>query len=356
MPVRSRSRRRSLTLALGLALGLAAPGVADEVVLIPDSTVKGAIGGRVRGTIQAESPSEVVVKLGTSTTSVPTGEIVSIHYDGQPPSLALAESRESANQLAEAADLSKKAAADAAGKPFIEQAAKFRQAQLVAEVALGDPGRANEAVALLDAVVKAYPNGRHVVAALDSLARLQLQKGNFAAVEKTVADMAKLPQSADSAAVLRARLFDKKGEHDKAIAEYDRLIQGSPEGSPRQREARLAKAESLVGMKKFGDAETDLRNVIKAAPAEDYQAQSAAYNALGDCLRAAGKPKDALNAYLHTDLLYARDKEQHPRALANLSKLWRELKRDDRADEAYSRLKQDYPQSPWLASARTATP
>jgi tetratricopeptide (TPR) repeat protein len=344
------------TLLFAFTLSAAATAVADEVVLVANSTVKGAIGGRVRGTIQSESPSEVVVKLGNNTTNVPVGEIASIHYDGQPPSLALAESREAANQLAEAADLYKKAAADAAGKPFIEQAAKFRQAQLVAEIALGDPGRAAEAAALLDAAIKAYPSSRHVVAALDALARLQLQKENFAAVEKTIADMARLPQSADRAAILRARLFDKKGEHDKAIAEYDRLIQGAPDGSVRQREARLAKAESLVGMKKFAEAEADLRNVIKAAPAEDYQAQSAAYNALGDCLRAAGKPKDALNAYLFTDLLYSRDKEQHPRALANLSKLWRELKRDDRADEAYNRLKQEYPQSPWLANARTTGP
>ena len=132
--------------------------------------------------------------------------------------------------------------------------------------------------------------------------------------------MAKLPQSADRAAVLRAKLFDRKGDHDKAIAEYDRLIQGSPEGSVRQREGRL-KAESLVATKKFAEAEADVRAVIKSSPAEDYQSQSAAYNTLGDCLRAAGKPKDALLAYLYTDLLYSKDKEEHPRALRALSKL-----------------------------------
>jgi tetratricopeptide (TPR) repeat protein len=342
--------------SLILALLLAATVAADEVVLVPNSTVKGAIGGRVRGTIQSESPTEVVVKLGTSSINVPNGEIASIHYDNQPASMALAESRESANQLTEAADLYKKAAAEAAGKPFVEQAAKFRQAQLVAELALGDPSRANEAVTLLDAAVRAYPNSRHVVASLDSLARLQIQKGDFAAVEKALAEMDRQPQSADRAAVLRAKVFDKKGEHEKAIAEYDKMIKGSPEGSVRRREAQLAKAESLVGLKKYADAETDVRAVIKATPPEDFQSQSAAYNTLGDCLRAAGKPKDALLAYLHTDLLYAKDKEQHPRALANLSKLWRELKRDDRADETWNRLKQDYPQSTWLNAARSTAP
>jgi tetratricopeptide (TPR) repeat protein len=357
------SRRRSLPsgspiLSLSLALGLvlAATAIADEVVLVPNSTVKGAISGRVRGAVQSESATEVVVKLGANTISVPTGDIVAIHYDGQPPSFALAESRESANQLSEAADLYKKAATEASGKPFVEQAARFRQAQLVAELALSDPARASEAVSLLDSAVKSAPTGRHIVASLDSLARLQLQKGDYAAVDRTIAEMAKVPQTADRAAVLRARVFDKKGEHDKAIAEYDKLIQGASEGSVRRREALLAKAESLVSLKKYAEAETDVRAVIKDSPAEDFQAQSAAYNTLGDCLRAAGKPKEALTAYLHTDLLYAKDKEQHPRALAHLSKLWRELKRDDRADETWNRLKQEYPQSPWLASARSTTP
>ena len=123
-----------------------------------------------------------------------------------------------------------------------------------------------------------------------------------------------------------------------------------------EREELLAKVESLVGLKKFADAEADVRAVIKASPAEDYQAQSAAYNSLGDCLRAAGKPKDALIAYLHTDLLYSKDKEQHPRALANLAKLFRDLKRDDRADDALTRLKQEYPQSPWVKTTRTEAP
>ena len=78
------------------------------MVLVPNSTVKGAIGGRVRGTIQSETPSEVVVKLGNNSTSVPVAEIVSIHYDGQPPSMALAEAKESGNQIVEAIDLYKK--------------------------------------------------------------------------------------------------------------------------------------------------------------------------------------------------------------------------------------------------------
>ena len=38
--------------------------VADDVVLVAGTTFKQASGGRVRGQVQSESPTEVVVKLG----------------------------------------------------------------------------------------------------------------------------------------------------------------------------------------------------------------------------------------------------------------------------------------------------
>ncbi len=336
-----------------LALALSATAWADEVVLIPGSKVPGP-GGRVRGQIQSESPSEVVIQLGAKDQTVPTDQIDSIRYDGQPPSMPLAESRESGGSLAEAAELYKKAAAEAQDKPFILQAAQYHQAKALADLALADPERATEAVRLLEAFLKAHPKSRHLAPALESLARLQLQKGDFAAAERATAQMTGLPRGADRAAVLRARVFAKRGEHEKAVAELDRIISASAGDPLKAREARLAKAESLAGLKKFREAEAEVRAVIQASTPEDFAAQSAAHNTLGDCLRAAGKPKDALFEYLHTDLLYAKDKEQHPRALAQIAQLFRELKRDDRANETMERLKQEYPRSPWLSASRTS--
>ena len=128
------------------------------------------------------------------------------------------------------------------------------------------------------------------------------------------------------------------------------MIAAAKADTPKGREARLAKAEALASQKKYDDAEKLAREAIAAAGTEDAEAQAAAYNTLGDTLRAAGKPKDALLAYLHTDLLYAKDRDEHARALSQIAALWRELKRDDRADEALDRLKHEYPASPWLAS------
>jgi hypothetical protein len=55
-------------------------------------------------------------------------------------------------------------------------------------------------------------------------------------------------------------------------------------------------------------------------------------------------------AYLHTDLLYGKDKQEHPRALFEIEKLFRRLKQDGRADEYAQRLRQEYPRSQWLTA------
>ena len=344
---------RRITLSCAVVAGLASWAHADDVTVVAGSTVKQAIGGRVRGQVQSESASEVVVRLGANTTSVPVDQIVSIRYDGQPATMQLAETREAAGQLAEAAELYKKAAGEAADKPFVLQAALYREAAALTDLALVEPERIKDARDKLTRFVQAYPTGRHILSAREDLARLQVIAGDFKAAEANIAELARLPGAAERAAVLRAKLLARRGSHDEAISELDRLIAAFPDRSVQQREARLAKAESLVSLKKFKEAEGLVREVIQAAPAEDAPAQAAAYNTLGDCLRAANRPKDALLAYLHTDLLYAKDKEEHPRALFQIEKLFRQLKQDGRADEYAQRLRQEYPRSPWLTAKAT---
>lgn len=337
-------------------IGYCALAHGDDVNLVPGATFKQAIGGRVKGQVQSESPSEVVVALGATTMNVPTDQIQSIRYDGQSATFQLAEARESSGQLAEAAELFKKAATESAGKPFPLQAAQFREAQVLTELALVEPDRVKEAKDKLAAFLRAYPASRHIAGARDCQARLQLHSGDFAGAEAAIAELAKLPRGAERAAVLRTRILGKQGKHAAAITQLDKLIAGYPKGSERQRAALLAKAENLAALKQFKEAEALLHEVIEGSPPEDAAAQAPAYNTLGDCMRAANRPKDALFAYLHTDLLYSKSKEEHPRALHNIVELYHELKQDGHADEYAQRLRQEYPRSPWAAARRSSSP
>ncbi len=347
-----RFKPRRIRWAAAVLLAAAVTGVpgslrGDDVSLVPGHTIKTAIGGRVAGSVQSETPSEVVVTLGANRTTVPIEQIASIRYTGQSANYQLGDSRESGGQLAEAAELFKKAAAETAGKPFPHQAALFREAKVLSDLAAVEPDRQAEARNKLGAFIRSYPGGRHIAAAREALARLQINTGDFAGAEATITALTRTPKAGDRAAVLRTKVLAKQGKHDQAIAELDRLIAAAPKGSERQRHAMLAKAESLAATRKYKEAEVLVRQVIQANPAEDAASQAPAYNTLGDCLRAANRPKDALIAYLHTDMLYSKDKEEHPRALHGIASVFRQLKQDARADEFAQRLKHEYPRSTW---------
>ena len=350
--LRKQGLGRVFLVVISLAgLSISATLKGDEVRLIPGTTLKQSIGGVVRGQVQSESANEVVVLVGANPVTVPVDQIVSVRYDGQSATFPLAEARESAGQLSEAADLFKKAATESLGRPYPLQSALYREARVLSDLALVEPDRVKEARDKLSQFLRTYPNSRQLVAARENLAKLQIHSGDFTGAEVTISALAKSPKSAERASVLRTKVLVRQGKYVEAIAELDHLIASSPKTSERHRAAMLAKAESLVGLKQFKEAESLVRDVILANPAEDAEAQAPAYNTLGDCLRAAERPKEALIAYLHTDLLYSKDKTEHPRALHAISLLFRRIKQDAKADEFALRLKQEYPRSPWNRQA-----
>jgi len=344
MPLRRTPNAPPATaLTLLVTLALAATAAADVVTLLPDAPGK---DHRFGGKVTAESPTEVTI----GTQKVAVDQIESVTYDGKAASLmTTASQREKDGKLADAAADFKAAVEAAEPNSFVAQAATFARLRILAQT---NPA---EAITGLDSFTRDPTNkaGRHIVPALELLIRLAMAKPDYDRADRAVAILEKIPapSAPDRAAVAKARILTKRGKPVDAVALLDRIIAGSKPETAKGREARLAKAEALAAQKKYDDARKLAMEAIDAANTEDAEALSAGYNVLGDVLRAAGKPKDALLAYLHTDLLFARDKDEHARALAQIAALWRELKRDDRADETLERLKHEYPTSPWLASA-----
>lgn len=336
---------------------MAAPGAgwADSITLLPNNTLK-VPGGKLSGQITAESPTTVTIQPSSGAVqNVPVEQIASVSYTGQPPTLILAESRAAAGNLDESLELFEKAATEAGSRSLIAQAAQFGRARALAELAKADPKRAAEALAALDAFVKANPRSRHLGPALESIVRLSLAGKDATRAAVAVSQLAEIPWATQNASVLQARVQSLQGQSDAAQKTLDDLITKLPAGSDARAEARIIRAEVLAAGGKAAEAETAVREVISETNPEQSAIQSLAHNVLGDCLRASGKSKEALFAYLHTDILFDVDKEQHARALAAIAGLWRTLKQPERADEVTARLKQLYPNSPYTASL-TATP
>ena len=342
---------------LALAVLFDSAQAADGIKLLPDRTEKGA-AKQFNGQITSESPTEVKIKTTAGKEeTIPVSSIDTVTYDSLPPSFLRAESRLNAGAIAEAADLYGTAVTEAKGKVPIERAAMYGRAHALMELALVDQSKANDAASALEAFAKAHPTSRQIAPALTSLVQLRLSQGDLPKAEKAVADLKaklkyppELAKALDLAPVFEARILSKKGNNDDALKVLEGLLTTATQGSPASRAALLAKAECLAALKKFPEAEAAIKDVIAQAPPEDQAIQAEAYNTLGDCLKAAGRPKDALMAYLKTDILYDGSKDQHALALFQIVDLWRTLKQDGRANDVQERLRQTYPQSPYAKS------
>jgi len=328
-----------LRVGLGLGAWLAAAStlVGDEVVLKPDATID-APGGRIRGTISRETPEAVTIDGRT----VPLDQIEEIDYTAPGLSYTQARLQRNNGNLERAIELYKEAAAEAS-KRLVAQASRFEAAALRADLARSDAEQRDEAIAGLEAIVEELPNSRHVGPALERLAEVRLSAGQFDEASQAIDRLARLSWASRKAEVLRARLKAEQGDAEAALADLESLLARLPEGSADHRTATLAKAVALAKAERYDEAEDVARSVIESAAPEDARTLAPAYNTLGACLRAAGKPKDALFAYLHTELLYNTVADEHAEALTAIADLWRELGREDRAQETLERLREQHP-------------
>ena len=90
-----------------------------------------------------------------------------------------------------------------------------------------------------------------------------------------------------------------------------------------------------------------IEDVIDKNDPADSELFARSYLALGTCYRKLNKPKDALLAYLHVDLLFFTTPTAHAEALFYLGELWSETGKADRARDARKRLKSEYAGTVW---------
>lgn len=309
-------------------------------------------GKAVLGKIQRETPTEVTIQGTAGPQTVPVNQIAGILYDGQGPTLIQAKAYEEAYNYTAAAEQFAKAEAELKDKPFILQAAQFGQARALAKRALDDYDDLDGAIRRLEAFRTANAQSRHHFPLHELLGRLYFAKKDHTRAAEAFDELARAPwpEATLRATVYQGRLLVAQGNLDQALARFDEVLAkraASPEQELAQAEALLEKARCFHTRKQFDREIEALEQVIDRAPANAIGLQGEAYTTLGDAQRAANKPKDALVAYLHVEILFSRDKELHARALYNLSQLWSELGQPDRAAAARSTLKTDYPNSPW---------
>ncbi len=339
----------ALTLTLlAIAFTSSTGGAAETITRKREKPVAGEVSGMTKTdvSIKVKSPKEDTLKI-------PSNEIASIAWSGEPPECNVARRDEEGGRYQKAIDGYQKALASGKGtNPMMKSDLEFGIARASGKLALTDPAKIDDAVKKLEDFRSKQSDHYRFYEGVNLLGQLYSAKKDFIKAKLAFDTLGKAPwkeyQMAAKVASGRLALADNKP--DEALAEYDAVVamqaDGPVEESQRQ-EAVLGKARILIIQKKFDEALKLLDEVIAKAPAEDAKVNAEAFLRQGDCLREQGADKDALLAYLHIDVLFSSEKAMHAEALYRLAGLWDKVGNKIRGDEARERLRSEYENSEW---------
>ncbi len=344
-----------LSFPLG-GFGLVFRGLALLMAIAPAALARDQVelvGGKtIIGTITRETPAEITIDTQTGIQTIAVNTIVEVRYEGQGAAMTQAKIHDQSGNFTAAMDQFTKAQNEIKDKPLIVAAARFGHARAQARLALEEAKGLDEAVRALESFRQAHSQSRYHYPLHELLGRLQFAKKDHAKAGAAFDELAKAPwpETKLLAPLFHGRVLVAQNKPDQAIARFDEVVAAtgdSPELVRLRTDALIDKAACLrVKNDRQQEIET-LEKAVELAPVGAVTVQGEAYTALGDALRAGGRPKDALVAFLHVELLFSKDKELRARALYNLSQLWDELGNPERANAARSTLERDHPDSTW---------
>lgn len=238
-------------------------------------------------------------------------------------------------------------------RDYVKQDLAYYIAYAQAKLALtGGGDKAAASQALLN-FVGAAKDSFHFFEAAQLLGDLAVATESYEEATKYYGAIAKLapwPEYQLRAAVLEARALEAQGKPAEAVAKYDTVINNPIDTAEATRQKALARVGKAVGMAESGQAAEAIQlveEIIAKSDPQDGELFGRAYNALGRAQLKANRPKEALLAFLHVDVLFYSQPDVHAEALYHLTKLWQQANKSDRAVTARTLLNERYAGSPW---------
>jgi tetratricopeptide (TPR) repeat protein len=310
-------------------------------------------GASVRGKIGEVSPVQVTVNVGTQKQGVSTNDIRVINFGDEPPALRQGRARAVAGKYDLAMEDLKKVDVASISRPVVKLDLQFYLALCQGRQALNSGAGKTQATEAMLAFVRTAASSNHFFEAADLLGDLAVSQGDYENAVKYYGGISSkapwpvgrmLAQLAEADARVKQRLFAEAQKRYESILTQKA---DTPEVERLKRLAEVGRGRCLAETATVDEGIAVLEQLIAKNDASDTELFGRAYNALGDCLQLLNKPKDALMAYLHVDILFYGDSDTHAEALYHLSKLWQVAKNQDRAAVAGNLLKQRYAGSVW---------
>jgi len=329
--------------AVGLTV-TAAPAAAVDTIRLGKTPLAGRIIGM--------TAEKVTINRHGADEDVPANRITSILFDGEPPELNLARVAAANGRVEDALETLGKIDSAKLTNRYILQEVEFYKALAAARLALRGTGTIREAGSQMARFVATHRDSYHWFAANELVGDLLVANRQYGAAVAyyEVAGGAPWPEYRMRADVALGRALLAQEKPAEAMVAFDRALavkSDDSEAVPQRQRARLGKARCLALEGQTDQAVQIAQEVIAQSDPEDATLNAQAYNTLGVALRKAGKPQDALLAYLHVHLLYFNSGEDHAEALANLAELFNEVHQPQRAAEMQELLKERYPNSRW---------
>ncbi len=310
-------------------------------------------GTPTRGAIQSMSADEIVIKTTGVSRTFQVNEIAKVTYADDPGELRTARDRIMAGRLENALTLLEEISLGDNARNVVKQDRDYYIGYCKAKLALTGSGDKKAAArALQDFVKDPGKKSYHYYEANEILGDLAMGLGLF---DTAVGFYGKVGEAAWPEYKLRASVKSAKADmlsqkFGEALKRFQSVIDSSATGEDAIHEKQLARAGLAHCLAETGKAEDGLKIVqtlIDNNDPKNVALFARAYNAMGACYRATGKPKDAILAYLHTDILFYGDADAHAESLYHLSKLWAEVKKSTRSVSARSLLQTRYGGSYW---------
>ncbi len=308
-------------------------------------------GAAATGKITESTRNNVVAEVRGTKVNFPANEIQRIVYETEPAQLSRAKELVLGGQWEEAFDTLKKVDEGSLKRKEVEQEYLYYRGLVETQLALQDKSDPVAAEDRLKSYVAGNTQSFHFYEAAEALGTLAASTGVHDRAAKYFAALAAapFPEYKLKAQYMIGASQLAIGNAAEARKAFSDTVSASAENQEAKRFQKLAKIGLLrcdTADKKTDEAIKSLRALVSESDATDSQLFAQIYNALGEAHRQAGQEEEAILAYLHTDLLFTSDPNQHAEALYYLSQLF--LKTDpQRAADAKARLQSQYTNSSW---------
>lgn len=315
-------------------------------------------GSTASGKIVEATRDQITVEVRGKNQVYKVNEVRKVTFEDEPKELDRGREFAIDRNFNQALDELKKIDANSLKNPLILQDYQFYRGLVEGRLGLAGSGAdARSATTLLMTVKKANPNSHHTYRLNELLGELAVALGRPEVATGFYRELAASPYPE-----IKALAFYRQGEVELATGKvpearklFEQLMATTANDAEMIRLKNLAEVGLAICSAREGKSEealAKLDELISKHDSSDQALFAAIYNAKGLCYESLGKNKQAILAYLHTDLLFFTASELHAEALYHLSVLWPKEGQQQRGTDARQRLTTNYSTSVWANKAK----